>query len=62
VKILLTARDGQVGWELAGTLADELRVVSHQIGAPTSAGALAHATAELLRRHGTIALGDSRGT
>jgi dTDP-4-dehydrorhamnose reductase len=40
---------------------DELRVVSDQIGAPTSAGALAHATAELLRRHGAAALGDARG-
>jgi dTDP-4-dehydrorhamnose reductase len=40
---------------------EELRVVSDQIGAPTSAGALAHATAELLRRHGVAALGDARG-
>jgi dTDP-4-dehydrorhamnose reductase len=40
---------------------DELRVVSDQIGAPTSAGALAEATAELLRRHGTAALGECRG-
>jgi len=40
---------------------DELRVVSDQIGAPTSAGALAVATAELLRRHGAAALGDARG-
>jgi len=40
---------------------DELRVVSDQIGAPTSAEALAQATAELLRRHSADALGDSRG-
>lgn len=40
---------------------DELRVVSDQIGAPTSAQELARATAELLRRHGPAALGDSRG-
>jgi len=40
---------------------DELRVVSDQIGAPTSAGALAHATAELMQRHGVAGLGDSRG-
>jgi dTDP-4-dehydrorhamnose reductase len=40
---------------------DELRVVSDQIGAPTSARGLAEATAELLRRHGAAALGDARG-
>lgn len=40
---------------------DELRVVSDQIGAPTSAGALAEATAELLLRHGTATLGACRG-
>lgn len=40
---------------------DELRVVSDQIGAPTSAGALADATAELLGRHGVAALRDARG-
>ena len=40
---------------------NELRVVLDQIGAPTSAGALAEATAELLRHHGTAALGDARG-
>ena len=39
----------------------ELRVVSDQIGAPTSARGLADATAELLRRHGAAALGDARG-
>jgi len=39
----------------------ELRVVSDQIGAPTSAEALAHASAELLRRHTPAALGDARG-
>jgi len=39
----------------------ELRVVSDQIGAPTSAEALAHASAELLRRHTHAALGDARG-
>ncbi len=39
----------------------ELRVVSDQIGAPTSARGLAEATAELLRRHGAPALGDARG-
>ncbi len=40
---------------------NELRVVSDQIGAPTSARGLAEATAELLRRHGAAALGDARG-
>lgn len=40
---------------------EELRVVSDQIGAPTSAGALAQMTAELLRRHGADALGEHRG-
>jgi len=39
----------------------ELRVVSDQVGAPTSAEALAHASAELLRRHTPAALGDVRG-
>jgi dTDP-4-dehydrorhamnose reductase len=39
----------------------ELRVVSDQIGAPTSARGLAEATAELLRRHSAAALGDARG-
>ena len=39
----------------------EVRVVSDQIGAPTSARGLAEATAELLRRHGAAALGDARG-
>jgi dTDP-4-dehydrorhamnose reductase len=39
----------------------ELRVVSDQIGAPTSARGLAEATADLLRRHGAAALGDARG-
>ncbi len=41
---------------------DELRVVSDQIGAPTSAGALANATAELLRQRNPTALDDARGT
>jgi len=40
---------------------NELRVVSDQIGAPTSAEELARATAELLRRHSATALGDARG-
>jgi len=40
---------------------DELRVVSDQIGAPTFAGALANATAKLLRKH-AAALDDARGT
>jgi dTDP-4-dehydrorhamnose reductase len=40
---------------------NEMRVVSDQIGAPTSARGLAEATAELLRRHGAAALGDARG-
>jgi dTDP-4-dehydrorhamnose reductase len=39
----------------------EIRVVSDQFGAPTSASALADATVELLRRHGAPALGDARG-
>src|SRR6267142_2680115 len=38
-----------------------MRVVSDQIGAPTSAQALAEATAELLKRHGAKSLGDARG-
>src|SRR5258708_4071840 len=41
---------------------DELRVVSDQIGAPTSAGALANATARLLRRRHPMALDNARGT
>jgi dTDP-4-dehydrorhamnose reductase len=40
---------------------NEIRVVSDQIGAPTSARGLAEATAELLRLHGAAALGDARG-
>ena len=40
---------------------EEVRVVSDQIGAPTSAGALAEATVNLLRRHGSSALGERRG-
>jgi dTDP-4-dehydrorhamnose reductase len=39
-----------------------LRIVTDQIGAPTSAGALADATAELLRRYDTLALGKMSGT
>ncbi|HTF15422.1 MAG TPA: dTDP-4-dehydrorhamnose reductase [Burkholderiales bacterium] len=39
----------------------EIRVVSDQIGAPTSARELAEVTAELLRRHGATALGEARG-
>jgi len=39
---------------------DELRVVSDQIGAPTSAGALANATAQLLRRRNSMALDNAR--
>ena len=39
----------------------ELRVVSDQIGAPTSAGALAQGTAELLSRGSVAALGGARG-
>lgn len=39
-----------------------LRIVSDQIGAPTSAGALADATAELLRRHDASALQKMSGT
>jgi dTDP-4-dehydrorhamnose reductase len=38
-----------------------VRVVSDQIGAPTSAAALADATAELLRRHDRSALGRMSG-
>jgi dTDP-4-dehydrorhamnose reductase len=38
-----------------------LRVVSDQIGAPTSAAALADATAEILRRHDRFALGKMSG-
>lgn len=41
---------------------DELRVVADQIGAPTSAGALAAATAALLRALGPKTLGEARGT
>jgi dTDP-4-dehydrorhamnose reductase len=41
---------------------DELRVVSDQIGAPTSAGAVADATAELLQQRDPTALGNARGT
>ena len=41
---------------------DELRVVSDQIGAPTSAGALADATAELLRQRNPAALASAHGT
>jgi len=40
---------------------EELRVVADQIGAPTSAGALAAATASLLQTYGPAALGESRG-
>ena len=40
---------------------DEIRVVSDQIGAPTSAAALAAATAELLGRHRREALGEASG-
>jgi dTDP-4-dehydrorhamnose reductase len=39
-----------------------LRIVSDQIGAPTYAGALAGATAELLRRYDTSALAKMSGT
>jgi len=39
-----------------------LRIVSDQIGAPTWAGALADATAELLRRHDPSALARMSGT
>ena len=39
-----------------------LRIVSDQIGAPTSAGALADATAELLRRHDPSVLERMSGT
>jgi dTDP-4-dehydrorhamnose reductase len=40
---------------------DEVRVVSDQIGAPTSAAALAAATVELLRRQGPKALSEASG-
>jgi dTDP-4-dehydrorhamnose reductase len=40
---------------------DEFRVVSDQIGAPTSASTVAEATAELLRRQGAVTLGAARG-
>lgn len=40
---------------------DELRVVSDQIGAPTSASTVAEVTAELLRRQGAVTLGAARG-
>lgn len=40
---------------------DEVRVVSDQIGAPTSARALADATAEIFRRHGVAALREAGG-
>jgi len=40
---------------------DEVRVVSDQIGAPTSAGALADATAKILGLRGTEAARESRG-
>jgi dTDP-4-dehydrorhamnose reductase len=40
---------------------DEVRVVSDQIGAPTSAAALAAATVELLRRHSPKALSEASG-
>jgi dTDP-4-dehydrorhamnose reductase len=39
-----------------------LRIVSDQIGAPTCAGALADATAEVLRRYDTSALEKMSGT
>jgi dTDP-4-dehydrorhamnose reductase len=39
----------------------EVRVVSDQVGAPTFAGDLADATAQMLKRHGAAALGESRG-
>jgi dTDP-4-dehydrorhamnose reductase len=40
---------------------EEIRVVSDQMGAPTSAQALADVTAELLGRHGAAGLGDAGG-
>lgn len=40
---------------------NEVRVVSDQIGAPTSARALADTTAELFRRHGVAALREASG-
>jgi dTDP-4-dehydrorhamnose reductase len=39
----------------------EVRVVSDQIGAPTSAQAIAAATADILEKHGAAALGERRG-
>lgn len=39
----------------------ELRVVSDQFGAPTLAGALAQATADLIERHGVAALKERSG-
>jgi dTDP-4-dehydrorhamnose reductase len=44
-----------------GLLAEGAKRAGAQIGAPTSAAALAVATAELLWRHGAAALGDARG-
>lgn len=41
---------------------EQVRVVSDQIGAPTSARALADATADLLTRHGAPGLAEARGT
>jgi dTDP-4-dehydrorhamnose reductase len=40
---------------------EELRVVADQVGAPTFAGALADATATLLKDHSAQALGERRG-
>ena len=40
---------------------EEVRIVADQIGAPTLAGDLARATAELLERHGVAALKERRG-
>jgi dTDP-4-dehydrorhamnose reductase len=40
---------------------EEVRVVSDQMGAPTSAQALADVTAELLGGHGAAGLGDAGG-
>ena len=39
----------------------EVRVVSDQVGAPTFAGDLADATAQMLKHHGAAALGERRG-